>query len=100
MGPGFRNPIRVIERRIGFHERTDSRVALITVLDTPKLAITASSNSVVLSWPTAASGFTLEEGSTLSNWSAFPVTNVVVGDRYNVTNPVGTDALFFRLRKP
>jgi hypothetical protein len=28
------------------------------------------------------------------------VTNVIVDDRYNVTNPVGTDALFFRLRKP
>jgi hypothetical protein len=71
-----------------------------TVLNTPKLAIATSSNSIVLSWPTAASGFSLEQGSTLSNWSAAPVTNFVIGDHYIVTNTIGTDPAFFRLRKP
>ena len=70
------------------------------VLDTPKLAIAASSNSVVLSWPVAASGFNLEQASTLPDWSACPATNVVVGDRYHATNALGADHLFFRLRKP
>ncbi len=69
------------------------------VLDTPKLSITPSGNSFVLSWPVAATGFSLEQASTFSNWSPFPSTNFVVGDRYMVTNSPGTGPLFFRLRK-
>jgi hypothetical protein len=69
------------------------------VLGTPKLAIAALSNSVVLSWPVAASGFNLEQASTLSNWgpSSAPF---VLGDRYYVTNTIGTAPTYFRLRKP
>jgi hypothetical protein len=70
------------------------------VLGTPKLAIAAFSNSVVLSWPVAASGFNLQQASTLPNWSACSVTPVVVGDRNNVTNTLEADHIFFRLRKP
>jgi hypothetical protein len=69
------------------------------VLATPKLAISNLNNSVVLSWPTAASGFSLEQASSLPNWSPLPATNFVVGDRYMVTNSPGTNHLFFRLRK-
>jgi hypothetical protein len=70
------------------------------VLGTPKLAITSSNNTVVLSWPTAASGFSLEQATTFSDWSTLPATNFIVGDRYMVTNTPGTNRLFFRLRKP
>jgi len=70
------------------------------VLATPKLAIATSSNSVVLSWPIAAPGFSLEQASGLSNWSALPATNFVVGDRYIVTNTPGPNPVFFRLHKP
>ena len=70
------------------------------VLGTPKLAITAFSNSVVLSWPVAASGFNLEQASTLPDWGPCLATLYVVGDRYNATNTFGADHLYFRLRKP
>ena len=70
------------------------------VLGTPKLAIAAFSNSVVLSWPVAASGFNLKQASTLSNWTDVPVTPAVVGDRYNVTNTLGAGPSYFRLWKP
>jgi hypothetical protein len=70
------------------------------VLGTPKLVIAALSNAVVLSWPVAATGFNLEQASMLSNWTNNPVTPAVVGNRYNVTNTLGTGPLYFRLRKP
>lgn len=70
------------------------------VLGTPKLAIAAFSNSVVLSWPVAAAGFNLQQASTLPNWTDVPVTPAVVGDRYNVTNTLGAGPSYFRLRKP
>ena len=70
------------------------------VLGTPKLAIAAFSNSVVLSWPVAASGFNLKQASTLSNWTDVPVTPAIVGDRYNVTNTLGAGPSYFRLWKP
>jgi hypothetical protein len=70
------------------------------VLGTPKLAIAAFSNSVVLSWPVAASGFNLQQASTLPNWTDVPVTPAIVGDRYDVTNTLGAGPSYFRLRKP
>jgi hypothetical protein len=69
------------------------------VLDTPKLAIIAAGNSVVLSWPVAAAGFSLQQAPMMSNWINDPVTPVVVGDRYNVTNTIGTAPVYFRLQK-
>ncbi|HTY87119.1 MAG TPA: DUF4082 domain-containing protein [Candidatus Acidoferrum sp.] len=70
------------------------------VLGTPKLAITISNDSIVLSWPVAASGFNLEQASTLPDWGPCPATPYIVGDRYNATNALGADHLYFRLRKP
>jgi hypothetical protein len=74
--------------------------APFTVLGTPKLAIASSSNSVVLSWPAAASSFHLEEAVTLSGWNTSSVTPTIVGDRYNVTNALDSNARFYRLRAP
>lgn len=70
------------------------------VLGTPVLAITAFSNSVVLSWPVAAAGFTLEQASTLPNWTADPGTPAIVGDHYGVTNALDATHIYYRLRKP
>jgi hypothetical protein len=70
------------------------------VLGTPKLAIAALSNSVVLSWPAAAAGFNLEQASALLDWTNAPGTPAVVGDRYNVTNALDATRIFYRLRKP
>ncbi len=73
---------------------------LFNVLGTPKLTIAAFSNSIVLSWPTAASGFNLEQAATLSNWTNAPGTPVIVGNRYNVTNAIEAAPSYYRLRKP
>jgi hypothetical protein len=73
--------------------------APFSVLATPKLAIASFNNSVVLSWPTGATGFNLQQGS-LQNWTNLPVTPAAVGDRNYVTNPVGNGSSFFRLQKP
>ena len=70
------------------------------VLSPPRLVITALSNSVVLSWPVAAAGYNLQQASSLANWADVPGTPAVVGDRCNVTNILGANPIFFRLRKP
>jgi hypothetical protein len=70
------------------------------VLATPKLTITALGNSVVLSWPTNAVGFSLVQSSTLSSWTNDPVTPSVVGGNYNVTNALSATNTFYRLRNP
>jgi len=70
------------------------------VLATPKLAIATFSNSVVLSWPVGASGFSLERATTLSDWTNAPGTPTVVNNRYHVTNALDSTRIFFRLRKP
>ena len=75
------------------------------VLGTPKLAISLltnslPTNSVLLSWPTAASGFHLEQALTLPNWGTSAATPAAIGDRYYVTNGAGGSGTFYRLHKP
>jgi lysophospholipase L1-like esterase len=70
------------------------------VLGTPKLAISLLTNSVLLSWPTAASGFNLEQAATLPNWGASGATPTSIGSRYYVTNSIGGAGTFYRLHKP
>ena len=69
----------------------------------PKLYISPSGGSVVISWPTSASGYVLESTTSLSPTSWTPVMDgidpaTLVGNRYNLTvTPVGTK--FYRLRQ-
>ena len=70
------------------------------VIAAPKLTIGALGNSVVLSWPTNTAGFNLEQSSTMSNWTNDPVTPVIAGSSYNVTNTPGPAPLYYRLHKP
>jgi hypothetical protein len=79
--------------------RSGASVAF-NVLGTPKLAISLLTNSVLLSWPAAATGFNLEEGATLTNWGASTATSSVVGDRNYVTDSLGAGGVFYRLHKP
>jgi hypothetical protein len=72
----------------------------VDVLVTPKLAITPLSNSVVLSWPATMAGFNLQQTATMPNWTNAPGTPAVVGSYYNVTNTIGTGALYYRLQHP
>jgi hypothetical protein len=74
--------------------------APFNVLGTPRLAITTSGNSVVLSWPAGAVGFNLEQSTALPDWTNAPGTPAIVGDRYHVTNTLDATRTFYRLRKP
>lgn len=69
----------------------------------PRLQILlASSNSVVLSWPTNAVGFTLEQtpGLTTAGWTGVTALANTVGTNYQWSLPRTNGACFFRLRHP
>jgi hypothetical protein len=66
----------------------------------PKLSIALSGTNVVLSWPSSATGWSLESAPALGlpgNWST--VTNVPsrLNSEYIVTNAIGSAAQFYRL---
>jgi len=64
------------------------------------LAMTPSGANVVLTWPTNATGFTLQSSTNLGS-SAVWITNcpapVVVSGQFAVTNPISGPQQFFRL---
>jgi len=62
----------------------------------PALNITRTGNSVTISWPTAATGFTLEASPALSPATWTPVSGVTGN---SVTVPVSGSASYFRLRQ-
>ena len=65
---------------------------------TPALSITRSSDGVVLSWPSAFSGYVLQASEDFGNWVDVSNAVNVVGERNQVlvTSPVGKG--FYRLR--
>jgi len=68
----------------------------------PTLTVTAAGGSVMISWPVAATGFTLEETHDLSAGSWTAVTNppAVVDTYYLLTNTPTATTTFYRLHKP
>jgi probable HAF family extracellular repeat protein len=77
--------------------------AWIANLKPPCLTISRAANRVILLWETNASGFVLEQTSSLSAssvWNVVSAPAVVLGDQYVVTNSVTQSPGFFRLRKP
>jgi hypothetical protein len=69
----------------------------------PVLTIARSGNKVILAWPVADTGFTLEARTSLdapATWSTVPGTPSIVGSHYNVTNPVAAGQNIYRLRNP
>jgi uncharacterized repeat protein (TIGR03803 family) len=66
----------------------------------PQLAITVSGANVMLSWPTNATGFTLESAINLVPsvvWQTNSTTPIVIGGQDVVTNPIISTQMFFRL---
>lgn len=76
---------------------------IVTVL--PSLTITLAAPNVILSWPTSATGFTLQElaafPSTLPPYTWTDVSTLVVisGANNTVTVPASSGNNFFRLKK-
>jgi pimeloyl-ACP methyl ester carboxylesterase len=68
----------------------------------PSLQAQVSGNTIIISWPVAASGYVLEstdELSTANLWS--PVTNapVIVNSQYEVTDEIYSGNRFYRLQQ-
>ncbi len=71
-----------------------------TVVQSYSLRIFKSGADVVLAWPTAATGFTLQVNTDLNttNWVNVGTTPTVVGSENFVTNTAPTGNAFFRLK--
>jgi hypothetical protein len=75
------------------------RVTMFSGLLSPQLMITPSGSTLVLTWPSNFSGFTLQSTTNLgssANWTALPPP-VIVNGQYTVTNPISGTQQFFRL---
>ena len=68
----------------------------------PTLSIAFSANTVILSWPTNAASFNLQQNPDLSltNWSAYVGVVTMNGTNKVVTLTVPTGKMFFRLVSP
>ncbi|HEY1716913.1 MAG TPA: choice-of-anchor tandem repeat GloVer-containing protein [Verrucomicrobiae bacterium] len=66
----------------------------------PQLIIIPSGTNVILSWPTNATGFTLQSNTNFvspAGWNAVSPAPVVVNGQNAVTNPISGTQQFFRL---
>jgi hypothetical protein len=66
----------------------------------PQLAIIPSGANVILTWPTAAAGFTLQSTTNLVSpvvWSPVSPGPIVVNGQNAVTNPISGTRKFYRL---
>ena len=68
----------------------------------PKLAINKVGTSVVLKWPTAASGFNVYSTTNLAhpNWQLVSGSVFTNGSSLVLTNGISTPTRFFRLSNP
>jgi uncharacterized repeat protein (TIGR01451 family) len=82
---------------------TNNNTATVTVNVGTTLAVRRAGTNVVLSWPSEATGFTLQFKSVLlTNFGWMNLTNVVpvvVSNRFTVTNPITSTNGFYRLFK-
>jgi hypothetical protein len=68
----------------------------------PSLNVTPSGNSVVLTWPLSAPGFTVECATNLqpgSVWTPLTTPPVLQNGQHVITVPLGNSNLFFRLEQ-
>jgi hypothetical protein len=77
----------------------------LTLTATPPRLDIARTNpaQVRLSWPTNYPGFQLLRASAIdgsASWSNHPMSPVVMGSNYTVTQPAATNQEFFRLKQP
>jgi hypothetical protein len=78
-----------------------SLISVVQTAGAPTLSITHSGNIIIISWPSASSGFTLQQNSDLStsNWttSGFTISDDGTNKSITITSPTGN--LFFRLKQ-
>jgi uncharacterized repeat protein (TIGR03803 family) len=66
---------------------------------TPQLTLKPSGSNVVLTWPTTATGFTLQSTTNLGSpiWTTNLPAPVIINGQNTVTNPISGTQQFFRL---
>ncbi len=67
----------------------------------PVMTLSLSGKNVVVSWPTNATGFTLESATNLpaASWTSNSFAPAIVNGNFTVTNPVSGGTRFYRLKK-
>jgi uncharacterized repeat protein (TIGR03803 family) len=68
----------------------------------PKLAIIRSGTNVILTWPSTATGFTLQFTTDLAApavWSSSSPAPVIVDGQYTVTNAITNRTMYYRLEQ-
>jgi hypothetical protein len=78
-------------------------VFLVDLSFRDRLKMTRSGQTLVFSWPAAATGYQLESTANLESgvvWESVATPPVVIGDEQVVTVDIGPGSQFFRLRKP
>jgi hypothetical protein len=83
-------------------EYTQEELDQLLVNPAPELAIVRSGDTVVISWPAAATGFVLESAGTLSppGWTPVADPPVVSGDQNSLTVNLASGTRFYRLKGP
>jgi hypothetical protein len=81
-----------------------SIISVVQTVNSPLLSIThTGSASVVVSWPSSPTGFTLQQTSNLANTNSWTATSYVVttnGATESITIAPPNGSLFFRLFEP
>jgi hypothetical protein len=75
--------------------------SVVQMPGSPTLAITHTGSSVVISWPTPSSNFTLQQNTSVDNapgWGAVSQTTNSASGTNSVTIPATSGHLFFRLK--
>jgi hypothetical protein len=96
---GWLDEVRVYNRQFTIN---DAEALYQAANVPPALAIQASGNNVVFSWPSWASSYTLKSATSLASgaaWTTVSGTPVLVDAAYYQTNSVGAGTRFFRLAK-
>jgi hypothetical protein len=75
-------------------------IARASLLTLPTVSMTFSGADIIVTWPTNATGFTLQSATNLTSpagWSTNSPAPVVVNGQNTVTNPISGTQKFFRL---
>jgi hypothetical protein len=77
-----------------------SLIAVVQTSGAPTLTITHSGNNVIVSWPSPATGFVLQQNGNLStaNWTTSSFTVNSNSTTMSITITAPTENLFFRLK--
>jgi Bacterial Ig domain len=78
-----------------------SQSAITVIYTLPMLGFLSVGNKIILLWPTNATGFGLQNTTSLSATSVWSSASspFVVGNNYVVTNTISSGAMFYRLIK-